>query len=79
MTRKKQLIEFMESEIPSANIQLALKKFKDEIMELHNSGYAIHQIQRYLTNIHSLKVARQTIGGFIRKEKGVKRSAKLGS
>ena len=70
MTKKKQLMEFMENEIPSANIQLALKKFKDEIMELHSSGYAIHQIQRYLTNIHSLKVARQTIGGFIRKEKG---------
>ena len=50
MTKTKQLAEFMENEIPSANIQLALKKFKDEIMELHNSGYAIHQIQRYLTN-----------------------------
>ena len=50
MTKTNQLAEFMENEIPSANIQLALKKFKDEIMELHNSGYAIHQIQRYLTN-----------------------------
>lgn len=70
MTKKKQLAEFMENEIPSANIQLALKKFKDEIMELHNSGYAIHQIQRYLTNTHNLKVASQTVGLYIRKEKG---------
>ena len=31
MTKKKQLMEFMENEIPSANIQLALKKFKNEI------------------------------------------------
>ena len=70
MIKKKQLAEFMENEIPSANIQLALKKFKDEIMELHNSGYAIHQIQRYLTNTHNLKVARQTVGLYIKKEKG---------
>lgn len=70
MTKKKQLMEFMENEIPSANIQLALKKFKDEIMELHNSGYAVHQIQRYLETTHKLKVARQTVGLYIRKEKG---------
>ena len=36
MIKKQQLVEFMESEIPSANIQLALKKFKDEIMELNS-------------------------------------------
>mgnify|MGYP003465155575 FL=1 len=39
-------------------------------MELHNSGYAVHQIQRYLERTNKLKVARQTIGAFIRKEKG---------
>ena len=39
-------------------------------MELHNSGYAIHQLQRYLTNTHNLKVASQTVGLYIRKEKG---------
>lgn len=70
MIKKKQLVEFMENEIPSANLQLALQKFREEIMELHNSGYAVHQIQRYLERTHKLKVARQTIGGFIRKEKG---------
>ncbi len=70
MIKKKKKIKNKENQNPCTNIQLALKKFKNEIMELHSSGYAIHQIQRYLTNTHNLKVARQTIGGFIRKEKG---------
>ena len=73
MIKKKQLMEFMENEIPSANLQLALQKFKDEIMELHSSGYAVHQIQKYLANTHILKTSRQTLSIFIKKEKETKK------
>ncbi|MCT7616478.1 hypothetical protein N5U05_01855 [Aliarcobacter butzleri] len=69
MTKNKQLLEFMGNELPSANLQLALQRFKDEIMQLHNSGYAVHQITRYLQNTHDLKTSRQTLSIFIKKAK----------
>ena len=69
MTKKKQLLEFMDKELPSASLKLALERFQDEILHLHNSGYAVHQIQRYLEAIHSLKSSRQSIGLFIKRIK----------
>ena len=36
MTKKKQLMEFMQNEIPNANIQLTQKKMTEEINEILN-------------------------------------------
>lgn len=60
--------KFMEKEIPIASITNALKAKKDEIYELHISGYAVHQIVKYLKTTHKLITSRQTLSKFIKKE-----------
>ncbi len=42
---------------------------KEEIFELHNSGYAIQQIVEYLKVSYQLITSRQTLSNFIKKEK----------
>lgn len=69
MIKNEKLLDFMKKELPSANIYLALKRFENEIFELHNSGYAIHQIVRYLKMTYDLKISRQTLSSYIKKEK----------
>lgn len=68
MTTKIKLKEFMENELPIANITTALKAKKDEITELHQSGYAIHQIVKYLRVTYKLATSRQTLSKFIKEE-----------
>lgn len=68
MTKNKQLLEFMGNELPSANLHLALKRFENEIIELHNSGYAVHQITKYLHLTHNLKTSRQSLSKFMKEE-----------
>lgn len=69
MSKNSQLLEFMNNELPTANLQLSLKRYKVEILELKDSGYAIHQIQKYLANFHNLKISRQYLSLFIKNEK----------
>lgn len=59
---KNKLLEFMQKETPS-------KKSKEEIFELHNSGYAMQQIVEYLKVSYQLITSRQTLSNFIKKEK----------
>ncbi len=68
MTKTK-LKEFMENEIPSKKSTLSvLRTKKDEIYELHISGYAIHQIVRYLKITYQIITSRQTLSKFINEE-----------
>jgi hypothetical protein len=60
--------KFMEKELPTANISNALKAKKDEIYELHISGYAVHQIVKYLKFTYKLVTSRQTLSKFIKEE-----------
>ena len=63
------LLEFMEKEIPSKKSKIEiLQNKKEEIFELHNSGYAIQQIVEYLKVSYHLVTSRQTLSNFIRKE-----------
>ena len=66
---KNKLLEFMEKEIPSKKSKIEiLQNKKEEIFELHNSGYAIQQIVEYLKVSYHLVTSRQTLSNFIRKE-----------
>ena len=67
MTETK-LKEFMKNELPSANVTNALRVKKDEIYELRNSGYAMHQIVKYLKVTYRLVTSRQTLSKFIKEE-----------
>lgn len=64
----KKLIEFMQNEVPTANVINALKSKKDEILKLHSSGYATHQIVKYLKFTYKLVTSRQTLSKFIKEE-----------
>lgn len=68
MTKNKHLLEFMDKELPSASLKLALERFQDEILHLHNSGYAVHQITKYLHLTHNLKTSRQSLSKFMKEE-----------
>jgi hypothetical protein len=64
----KKLIEFIKNEVPTANVVNALKSKKDEILKLHFSGYARHQIVKYLRFTYKLVTSRQTLSKFIKEE-----------
>ena len=58
----------MDAELPSSNVTNALKVKKEEIYELYKSGYAIHQIVKYLKITYKLVTSRQTVSKFIKEE-----------
>ena len=63
------LLEFIEKEIPSKKSKVEiLNNKKTEIFQLHNSGYAIHQIVKYLKFTYKLVTSRQTLSKFIKEE-----------
>ncbi|MFW3399246.1 hypothetical protein [Aliarcobacter butzleri] len=66
---KNKLLEYMQKEIPSKKSKIKiLQNKKEEIFELYNSGYAMHQIVEYLKITYRLITSRQTLSNFIKKE-----------
>jgi hypothetical protein len=66
---KNKLIEFMQKQIPNRKSKIEILQYKkEEIFELHSSGYAIHQIVDYLKLTYKLITSRQTLAKFIKEE-----------
>ncbi|CAM3985094.1 hypothetical protein [Arcobacter cloacae] len=66
---KNKLMEFMQKEIPSKKSKIEiLQNKKEEILKLHNTGYAVQQIVNYLKITYQLITSRQTVSKFIKEE-----------
>ncbi len=60
------LVNFMEKEYPANSKTKTLNRFIDEIIELREKGYSIHQIKRYLELNYKYSVSRGILGAFVK-------------